>query len=82
MKRFIKYPWIGIGCLLALVVVFIILVLCGVFRHEHRDVCGTYFVNQQEEEIEKLNPGSENTETDKWIEEPDSISGVQNSILH
>lgn len=73
MKKFIKYPLIGIGSLFVLVIVFIILALCGVFRHEHPVECGTYFVNKEIEEKEKLCPGNENTEPDKWIEESDSV---------
>lgn len=82
MKKFIKYPLIGIGSLCALVIVFIILVLCGVFRRETHYEDGSSFINQQFEGNETASVGSENTETDKWIEEPDSISGVPNSILH
>ena len=50
MKKIIKYPLMGLGILSALVIVFIILALCGVFRHEHHVVCGTYFINQEMEE--------------------------------
>ena len=82
MKKFIKYPLIGIGCLFALVIVFIILVLCGVFRHEPRFVSGTYQINQQTEGNETVSPESENSEYDIWIEEPDSVPKVPNSILH
>lgn len=82
MKKIIKYPLIGIGSLCALVIVFIILNLCGVFRQEHHYECGTHFNSQQKDGKEISSPGRENTETDKWIEEPDSVSGVTNSILH
>ena len=75
MKNFIKYPLIGLGILITLVVVFIILALCGVFRREHRLECGTFFLNQQTEGNDESTQ-RDKLESDIWIEEPDTIPGL------
>lgn len=82
MKRFIKYPLIILGILFALVLVFIILALCGVFRKKHTYSCGTFYPEQHLQESVTPCLGSENMESGKWIEEHDTIPGVSNVILH
>ena len=82
MKKFNKYRLIGLGILIILVFVFIILALCGGFRHdEHRYECATDFLYQQTEENDESNE-RDSLESDIWIEEPDTIPGLSNVILH
>lgn len=81
-KEFIKYPLIETGGLLALIFVFLILALCGVFRHEHNNVGESCFLDQQSKGTGTSTPSVDTTETDVWIEEPGRVSGVPNSILH
>ena len=70
MKRYLKYPLIGLGILLGIVIIFLVLAFCGVFRHEHQYQCGTPFHNHQSKENDISSSGNVNPDTGKWIEEP------------
>ena len=82
MSRINKTERIGIGVLCAGVVVIVVLALCGVFSPEHGEDNVAYLADQQLQENKQSGPGDESDESDVWKEEPATIRGLSDVILH
>lgn len=81
MKGILKCFWKELSCVTVMSLMWLLPVSCSHKKDSH-EVNDTFIKEQVRDGVGDAQGQSEPQETDVWIEEPDSVSGVVNAVLH